>query len=83
MITDAEWDEMREAARMRLRFLRDEIKDYKAGNRAYILEGVADAASSEQNSLPAAPAEPTDDERLKSIGVSKILEGIGSKAVDV
>jgi hypothetical protein len=44
MITDQEWDEMRTEAQLRLRLLRDEIRDYRRGNRAQALEGVANAA---------------------------------------
>ena len=75
MITDAEWDEMRVFQQNRLRTLREEIKEYKLGNRAYALEGVADAATGEQTSPTDTPTEPTDDERIRSIGVSEILGG--------
>lgn len=48
MISDREWDEMRNANQLRLRLLRDEIRETRRGNRDEAIdaiEGVADATN--------------------------------------
>jgi hypothetical protein len=35
IVTDREWDEMKEAARLKLTKIRDEIREMKRGNRDY------------------------------------------------
>lgn len=78
MISDREWDEMRVQAKDRLRMLREEIRQTRAGNRQFAIEGIEDAQLSE--TAPGQTAEGNHESEqawlnatLKAAGVSGIL----------
>ena len=70
MISDREWDEMRNAAQLRFKLLKDEIRETRQGNRKDAIQGVANAAAAEQTSTEIE----TEDTRARDDEISRILE---------
>ena len=80
MITNAEWDEMRVAQQMRLQLLRDEITEFRQGNRADALQGVRDGYSQQNGEgFPNSGANPGDINGANS--VPEVLGGNSGEEV--
>lgn len=78
MISQQEWDEMRVFQQNRLRMLRAEITETRQGNRAFAIEGVANAAT-EQDAGTDAEGAASDESLARDIALQKVLAAISAE----